>query len=1081
MSLERVIQWNLQGMGSAKEDLVKLINVYKPAAIAVQETHYGADFMSKIKGYAGICKQGHFNQRFHGGVALYIHNSCHYREITITTNYQIVAAQINIAPRKTITVASVYIPGRVEIREEEIRKIIEELPKPVIIAGDFNAHNKDWGNRCTDLRGRALAEVATTLGINIINEGQPTHESGTAIDLTIVSPELTPDLQWQAIQNPLSSDHFPIIITITTDSFEEPEVWNFKKARWKDFKRDGAWQEFQGIDLDNPSLAIKEVYRRFEEMAERHIPKNRCRRFYPKIWWTNECKEVWRAREKSYRKYKATGNISDKIEWKKNRAIATKTFREAKQESWRDYVSTLNVGTMSGEVWKTINKIRGRNTREKLILRSGSVYYTEREEIAEKLAETFAKVSSEENYNPTFLRYKIAAEQTSLNFKSTNTEPYNNPFTMQELKDAINTNKDTAPGPDGIHNRMLKNIPENSLIQLLNIFNRLYDTGFIPKEWKQATIVPIAKPDKDRQDPTNYRPISLTSCLCKTFEKIINRRLMEYLEVNKLLTANQCGFRKYHSTADHLVRLDTYVRKGYAEDKYVTAVFFDLEKAYDSTWRYGILKDVHEMGIRGNLARYIEGFLTDREFKVRVGSTYSSVKKQVVGVPQGSTLSVTLFAIKINSVAAVIPNDIFSSLFVDDILIAGAHHQHDQLETKLQNAVNAIIEWADGNGFKFSKRKTKVMQFYKKTAPIRQTNIQIRNRNIPLTSTVKFLGLNWDPKLSWKDHIGRLRARCARDLNLLRSLTAVKWGADQETLMRLYRTIIRPKIDYGCMVYGAAMETELKQVEAIANEAFRISSGAFKTTPIANLQVLVNEPPLELRRQDLLLRYFYKLKCHLQNPAYSSVINTNLEVFFNSRNYAKFPIIMRLRKAIELYNIPTQPVLPYITQNQYSWTMTRPEFESELAVARKDSTPAEALKAIALENMHRYENSRQIYTDGSKSEKGVGAAAVAGNKVIKSTLPPVASILTAELHAINLALTIIEESDSSQYVIFTDSLSAVNGLGRYSMSNHLMERLLNRMHSLSESGKAMRISWIPSHVGIKGNERADEMAKRAAV
>ena len=159
------------------------------------------------------------------------------------------------------------------------------------------------------------------------------------------------------------------------------------------------------------------------------------------------------------RRAKATGNISDKIEWKKNRAIATKTFREAKQESWRDYVSTLNVGTMSSEVWKTINKIRGRNTREMLILRSGSVYYTEREEIAEKLAETFAKISSEENYNPTFLRYKIAAEQTSLNFKSTNTEPYNNPFTMQELKHAINTNTDSAPGPDGIHNLMLKNIP----------------------------------------------------------------------------------------------------------------------------------------------------------------------------------------------------------------------------------------------------------------------------------------------------------------------------------------------------------------------------------------------------------------------------------------------------------------------------------------------------------------------------------------------------------------------------------------------------------------------------------------------
>ena len=100
--------------------------------------------------------------------------------------------------------------------------------------------------------------------------------------------------------------------------------------------------------------------------------------------------------------------------------------------------------------------------------------------------------------------------------------------------------------------------------------------------------------------------------------------------------------------------------------------------------------------------------------------------------------------------------------------------------------------------------------------------------------------------------------------------------------------------------------------------SIRISTGAFKSTPFANLQVLVNEKPLELRRQDLLLRYFYKLKCHVQNPAYSSIVNTRLEGFFRSRNYVTIPIIKRLRQAIERYNIPTKPVLPYATPCEYS-------------------------------------------------------------------------------------------------------------------------------------------------------------------
>ena len=110
--------------------------------------------------------------------------------------------------------------------------------------------------------------------------------------------------------------------------------------------------------------------------------------------------------------------------------------------------------------------------------------------------------------------------------------------------------------------------------------------------------------------------------------------------------------------------------------------------------------------------------------------------------------------------------------------------------------------------------------------------------------------------------------------------------------MRQYRAIIRPKIYYGCIVYRAATEAELKQVHSMLNEAFKISTGAFKFTPIANLQVLLNEPLLELRRQYLLLRYFYQVKCYLQNLAYLSIVNTRLEVFFISRNYVTAPIII---------------------------------------------------------------------------------------------------------------------------------------------------------------------------------------------
>ena len=203
------------------------------------------------------------------------------------------------------------------------------------------------------------------------------------------------------------------------------------------------------------------------------------------------------------------------------------------------------------------------------------------------------------------------------------------------------------------------------------------------KRLRLAIIVPIAKPGKNYADPHNYRPISLTSGFCKLYEKLVNNRLVEYLEDNKPLTNIQFGFRKNLSTIDHLVRFDTYVRKGRASERSVVAVMFDFEKAYDLAWRYGILRDLYEVGLRGRLPMFVDKFLERRYFRVRVSTEMSAIKKQRIGVPQGSTLSVTLFAVKINSLAQVIPVDVFASLFVDDLLIAYTRDRLEGIERKL--------------------------------------------------------------------------------------------------------------------------------------------------------------------------------------------------------------------------------------------------------------------------------------------------------------------------------------------------------------------------------------------------------------
>ena len=189
-------------------------------------------------------------------------------------------------------------------------------------------------------------------------------------------------------------------------------------------------------------------------------------------------------------------------------------------------------------------------------------------------------------------------KKINLNFKSSNTEEYNNPFNLVELKEAINKSHDTATGPDEVHYQMLKHLSPKSLQARLDIFNDIWETGKFPESWELSTVIPVPKPGKDHTEPTNYRPIALTSCLCKTLERMINTRLVWYLESNNLISPVQSGFRSERSTNDNLIRLETFIRDAFIKKEHVVVVFFDLEKAYDTTWRYGILRDLHELGPR---------------------------------------------------------------------------------------------------------------------------------------------------------------------------------------------------------------------------------------------------------------------------------------------------------------------------------------------------------------------------------------------------------------------------------------------------------------------------------------------------
>ena len=247
----------------------------------------------------------------------------------------------------------------------------------------------------------------------------------------------------------------------------------------------------------------------------------------------------------------------------------------------------------------------------------------------------------------------------------------------------------------------------------------------------------------------------------------------------------QSGFRKNRSTTDQLVRLETFIREVFVQKQHTVAVFFDLEIAYDTTWKHGIMKDFFDAGLQGQLLLFIEGFLQNRHFQVRLGSHLSDVFKQEMGVPQGSILSVTLFALKINSIVKSLPSGVECSLYVDDFLICDRSKFIHIIERHLQHSLNKLQEWVDLNGFKFSQNKTLAIHFCRLRKMHPESLLLLNGTPIPVVEQVKFLGLIFDKKLSFIPHVKYLRQKSLKALNLLRVVAHTRWGSDERNITTL--------------------------------------------------------------------------------------------------------------------------------------------------------------------------------------------------------------------------------------------------------------------------------------------------------
>ena len=455
------------------------------------------------------------------------------------------------------------------------------------------------------------------------------------------------------------------------------------------------------------------------------------------------------------------------------------------------------------------------------------------------------------------------------------------------------------------------------------------------------------------------------------------------------------------------------------------------------------------------------------------------------GTPQGSVISPILFNIMINDIFTALPVNVEASQFADDGSFWRRFGHLPFVQKSIQHCLDLVHEWCCNWGFKISHSKSVAMLFTRRKYPP-NIELYLGEDKVNFVSEFKFLGIYFDQKLTWSCHITNVVIKCNKVINLLKSISKIEWGADKSSLLLLYKALILSRMDYGCPVFMDAAKCHLLKLDRIQSKALRICSGAFPTTPVAALQVECLEMPLHLRHRELALKYYIKIKSMSNYQPATDILSDCVEYVMYDWPCAKTPFGFKIQKLAQQYylhdtdsvDVSALPKIP-------PWCLTQPGLVTELnSIVNKQMAP-NVVKALAQDFIaERYCQFTHIYTDASKdiSRGRVAAAFWIPDFEIsyKFRLHDCMSVFAAELIAILEALRWVDEHNH-EAIIFTDSMAAVKAIesGLSGSRSDVIFEILKLDTHLNLKYISCDVVWIPSHVGLDGNEFVDKLAKSA--
>lgn len=817
----RILAWNANGLLKRRSELKQFLLSEDIDIALISETHLTSRSSAEIHNYK-MYTCNHPSDAAHGGSAVYIKKSIsHYEAPKYCTNsIQAAGVVIQSLASPTFTVAAVYSPPKHSIKSPEYIDFFKHLGQRWIIGGDLNAKHRSWGSRLNSPKGNELYKAINSINGAAISNGSPTYwpsdrrKIPDCIDIFVSKGIATP---YTSIENAndLTSDHSPIILTLSNRLIEKPVKTHItnKNTDWDLFRQ----LVSEGINLrirlktsKELDWAVNHIQTILTESAKAATPTPKETHSavtrYPRM-----IVEAVRERRKARHRWQSTRDPAEKTRFNKISKKVKDLIRENDNKTFESQLAGLDA-TKETEysLWKMARKNKPLKYVPPIRTSDGNWARSDKEKakaFAEHLEKVFQPNETESDIVPSPER--IEGSTIKL-------------FTPQEIKNIIDKLKPRkAPGLDCITTKILQEAPRKALVMLTYIFNAILRLCYFPKAWKMAKIIVIPKPGKSLEDPESYRPISLLATISKVFEKLFRNRLDDLLQELHIIPDYQFGFRRKHASLEQVHRVAAVVRNSLEAKEYCCAVFLDISQAFDKVWIDGLIHKISQY-LPAQIIKILESYLLNRSFQVHYGEGTSDVKPILAGVPQGSVLGPLLYVLYTADLPQL--NNTAIATFADDTAITATHENYLTATDNLQEALNEFSSWARQWRIKINKSKSKKVDFALR--PHVSQPVTLENEIVPLASHTKYLGIHLDQKLNWKAHILKKREEVKLRFRSIFWLFHHKNKLSLQNKRLLYITALRPIWSYGAPLWGCAAESNLEILQRLQNNILRKMTGA---------------------------------------------------------------------------------------------------------------------------------------------------------------------------------------------------------------------------------------------------------------